>query len=244
MKIRPIEITDLDQLLFYNQKLPFGNAGCLRGDRKAVKSKIKKSIQSFRKTVQHPNNEYYWFVLEHNGEIIGTCGIANYKEGIYCFKLGTNTTMQLEKHFSNTSHMYAFYVLPKYRGVGYGRLLSEARWEFIQNNRNRFFNKLLAEFRGIYQLNGISPFFQALGTTLNYRKYIELLNSDLESSIIKLIPKEKIFIKNLPLSAQNVINKSHKEALLAMYLSKSYGFKKTNFIGYSSGAPIMECSFD
>lgn len=243
MNVRPAHGSDFQGVKNLVSRVGIGMGASLKRGDLALKRNLEKSMWSFSKEgIQFPEDELYIFVLERNNEIIGMCAIeSNYCQGngFFSFSLGPNF-IELKEGFQNCSYFGSFFVAPGHRKMGCGKLLSATRWNYIMKKPNRFHTRIVTEIRGIYDKDGISPFWEGISSLrFDYQKYTLLLQEGREKDILQSIPKGKISLGSLPNHAKQVINRANPESVGVVALLKNLGFIDSGYIGYSSGAPIL-----
>jgi arginine N-succinyltransferase len=256
MIIRPIKADDIEVLLKFAQTSSIGITN-LPTDRKLLEEKITCSLNSFKKKVSAPLNEYYTFVIEdlENGEIGGTCSIAsktcihefkyfyqNYSMEHFDLKLKKKRKMNLLRIVSyrdGPSEICALYLMPHFRKEGFGRLLSLSRFLFVASHPHRFDQTIVAEMRGYIDKKNRCPFWEGLGRHFLDIEFEDLLVLAAENSafISEILPKYPIYVTLLSQEAQDAIGKTHESTKPAINMLYQEGFQYLQEIDVFDGGP-------
>lgn len=257
-RIRPVRLEDLDQLFALAQQTGFGLT-TLPPERKLLERRIKESIHAFGQLVRKPAGQTYLFVLEVDGKVAGTTGIASKTGGFEPFytyqldtehfaseSLGVSHQVQVLKpvaEHSGPGEVGSLFLAPSSHGLGLGGLLSRCRFLFMAQHP-RFFEKLIvAELRGVIDRNGNSPFWDAIGAhffgvDFHRADYQVLKGKDF---IAALMPRHPIYVPTLPHAAQEVIGQVHPNTLPALKMLEREGFKPNGQIDIFEGGPTVSC---
>lgn len=256
--IRPAILEDCDQLIRLASKVGTGMT-TVSDDPIVMKERVKKSISAFKQTSeQWGNGGSYLLVMVEDTQIIGMCAIYT--------RLGANTpfysfrvsrlqynsenleirtepkTLTLVNDFHGYSEIGTLFLDPDFRKGGRGRFLSYSRFSLIATNPERFGEKVMAEMRGWTDENGVSPFWNAVGS-----KFFEMEFADADrlsgvdnSFITELMPRSPIYLNILPQTAQDVVGVTHDLTRPARALLEKQGFCFENQIDIFDGAPCLE----
>jgi arginine N-succinyltransferase len=261
--VRPVKTEDIDQLYELSGKVTVGLT-TLPHDRKVLQKRIKASVRSFSEVPEKPGGEIYLFVMEDTKtrQIVGTSALFSKVGGFqpfYTYKIHTVTKeskilnvkldiqyLQLIEDHNGPSEVGTLFLTPDYRKSGNGRLLSLSRFLFMAQFRNCFENTVLAEMRGVFNENGHSPFWDALG---KHFFLVEFAKADLmvmqdKSFIAELMPKHPIYIPLLTPHAQEVIGKVHQDTEGAKHLLESEGFRYNGEIDIFEAGPVLSSPVD
>ncbi len=257
MLFRPIIPEDIDQFETLVGQLGNGMGASLRIGREGLKQRIELSMESFT----HPTSPFlFQFVLEDplTRQLVGICGLESLNQGkpFYAFRLETEFvesklldfrkerhSLRLTEVFTGSTNLCSQFLLPKYRGRGLGKLLSHGRLLYAINFPQLFGGEIVAELRGNYDRHGNSPFLQFISKNffkeLDYEAYSKILCSGAEQEFLSLIPKKSLYTSFFPSSVRDSICTFHPETIANSKLLHRLGFRFTQHIGYSSGAPIL-----
>lgn len=264
MLFRSARQSDLDHIYKLAQKSGIGLT-TLPKNKELLAKRINWAVESFSKSIQQPNYEYYLFVLEdsNTGEIVGTSAIESflgYESPFYSYKLSTRTrishslnvradyeVLNLVNDKQGTSEICTLYLNPNFRHNNNGLLLSKARFLFMAHYPRRFSPTIIAEMRGISTELGDSPFWDAICShffKMSFPQADELSLSTNKQFIADLMPRNPIYVKLLPQEAQAVIGKPHASTLPAMKILQREGFRYNEYIDIFDGGPTMEAPRD
>ncbi len=256
--IRPIRSSDLDALMVLVGQALSGLT-TLPPDREVLGRRIQLSEQSFAKDVEKAGAEGYLFVLEdlEIEHIVGICGIEAKTGGYlpfyaYEIKHETHECEQLQVHknipilcvhseHNGPSEICSLFLSPKNRQRGNGRLLSLSRFLFMAEFKNRFEEQVIAEMRGKLDIDGHSPFWEAIA-----KHFIDMPLEQADFLSVRdkrfigdLMPKHPIYVPLLPEAAQEVIGEVHANTRPALALLEAQGFHKTELIDIFEAGPIV-----
>jgi len=158
----------------------------------------------------------------------------------------TYTTLQLSSDFDGCTELATLFLAPQARGTGASRLLSLGRLAFIQNHRNRFSDRLMADIRGWSEPNKEPPFWTHLAS-----KFIDLdfdtadrLSAQHGIFIDQLLPTVPLFLNLLPPEAVAVVSKPNDQSAPALALLRGVGFEMTDLCDVFDAGPSMACRTD
>ncbi len=257
-RIRPIAFEDLDRLLELAQQTGFGLT-TLPPERKLLERRIKFSIQAFQQLVRKPTGQTYLFVLEKDGQIAGTTGIAAKTGGFepfYTYQLDTEhfesetlgvsheveVLVPIAEH-SGPAEIGSLFLSPDFQGQGLGGLLSRCRFLFLAEHPRYFESTIIAELRGRIDESGHSPFWDAIGKHFFGVEFHQADHEVVKSKqfIAELKPRHPIYVPTLPQAAQDVIGKVHPNTLPALKMLEREGFRTNGQIDIFEGGPTVEC---
>lgn len=222
------------------------------------------ATQSLDKSIIHPKDEHYHFVLENTEtkEIGGTCRIlakTGTKQPTFFFRrekeLRKSVELKQDKELEllrlvsfsyGPSELASLYLKNSYRSTGMGRILSLSRILFIADNRERFDSEIIAEMRGVLDDEGTSPFWSCIGGHFTDLTCPEAL-SQLQHGryfIPKVLPHYPIYTVMLPHAAQNVLGKVHPHTEPALKMLMGEGFEHTEEIDVFDGGPKISATTD
>ncbi|KTD00384.1 arginine N-succinyltransferase [Fluoribacter gormanii] len=233
----------------------------LSKDKEILAKRILWSSDSFKKNIEKPNNEYYLFVLENpkSKKIIGVSGIESctgHEAPFYSYKISKRTricrslnirsdyeVLSLVNDNQGRSEICTLFLEPKYRKNKNGLLLSKARFLFIAQHPQRFASTVIAEMRGISDANGISPFWDNVGSHFFHMSFADADRLTLATDkqfIADLMPRNPIYIKLLSPEAQAVIGESHPSTQAAMKILLKEGFRYNKYVDIFDAGPTLE----
>lgn len=260
MLFRSARDTDLDAIHHLAEESGIGIT-TLSKDKEILKKRLRWSTDSFKKNVEKPQNEYYLFVLENttNKKIIGVSGIEScigHEAPFYSYKISKRTrvsrslkirsdyeVLSLVNDNQGRSEICTLFLEPNYRKNKNGLLLSKGRFMFIAQHQQRFASTVIAEMRGISDVNGISPFWENIGSHFFHMSFAEADRLTLATDkqfIADLMPRNPIYIKLLSAEAQAVIGQAHPSTQAAMNILLREGFRYNKYIDIFDGGPTLE----
>ncbi|HBP78593.1 MAG TPA: arginine N-succinyltransferase, partial [Halomonas sp.] len=128
-----------------------------------------------------------------------------------------------------------------------GALLSKARWLFMAQFRDRFPQKVLAEMRGVFDENNISPFWESLGKhffPMDFNEADRLTGLGQKSFIGELMPKFPIYTTFMSEEARACIGQVHRHTRPALEMLKKEGLRWEGYIDIFDGGPTVEAYID
>jgi arginine N-succinyltransferase len=240
------------------------NAGMtsLNINKEQLADRIERSHFGFRRLTERAEGAPYVFVMQDldNDKLVGTSCIFSkiggfepfyayriVEERNYCELLKQTheiKSLHLIKTHNGPTEIGSLFLRPEYRGHGCGKLLSMSRFAYIHAHPKRFASQTIAEMRGYLDPNGVSPFWEAIGS--HFFK-IDFPRADSLSTIDKqfiedLMPKYPIYLELLPKEAIAVIGKVHPETKPALAMLESQGFVRTDQIDIFDGGPVVQCA--
>lgn len=258
IRLRSAQNSDLDAIFQLTQKSEIGITTIPR-TKSHLKSRLNLSSASFSKDVIKPDKEYYLFVLEDKGEIVGISAIeARTGDEIpfYSYNICKRTQVShtlnircdhelltLVNNYQGCSELCTLFLDPKHRQAHHGRLLSKGRLLFMAQYPNRFEETVVAELRGVSDQFGRSPFWDALGQAffrMTYEKAEILTSNTNKQFIADLMAQYPIYVHMLSEDAQSVIGKTHPNTLPAMHMLLQEGFHYRNYVDIFDAGPVIE----
>lgn len=264
MFIRPAEITDHKAVLELAQKAGFGMTS-LPPDPQVLHEKIAYSIESFKSNVAH-GHEAFFFVLvdeERDNAIVGTCGIVAHvglHQPFYSYKLSTITQvsrgldiyskhglLQVCNDLTGATEIGALFLLPEYRRDRIGKLLSFSRFMFIATHPNICDEQVIAEMRGVHDIEGNAPFYNSIAKHFFKMPFAkaDYINATQGNQFINdLMPKYPIYVSLLPKAAQRVIAQPNPASEPAKAMLEQQGFAYKGYIDVFDGGPTLQAHRD
>lgn len=256
--LRPVAEADLDAL----QGLAAGvspGIGSLRNDRQLLAQRIERSLQAFATEDEDVSGEEsYLFVLEQGGRLIGCSGIAaraGYGSRFYSYRnefvvasssaLGLTQrthTLHLCHDLTGATLLTSFYIAPQ-TPTEAAQLLSRARLLFLHLHAPRFSDRIVAEFPGLLDAEGHSPFWDAVGRRffdMDYPQAEAVAGGRSKAFIADLMPQSPIYVPLLPEAAQRAIGQLHPDGELPFDILLTEGFDAESYIDIFDGGPTAE----
>lgn len=262
--IRPIRKDDFDSLKCIAIESGVGFTSLPNND-ELLHGKINRSVNSFSKEVESPNDELYLFVMEdtETGEVVGTSGIeaaVGLDDAFYSYHHGkvvhssrelnvhnTVETLTLCNDYTGISEICTLFLREPARSGNNGRFLSRFRFLFIAEHKARFSEKIFAEMRGVSDQNGASPFWEWLEEhffSLDFPTADYLTGVGQKVFIAELMPKYPIYINLLSKEAQAVIGQVHEKTRPALKLLQAEGFTSAGYVDIFDAGPSVEAKVD
>ena len=259
--VRPARMTDLPRL---EAMIGHVDPGMLTmpSTREAMAARIERSASAFSRPSGPPQHECYFLVMEEAGELVGTASIftnLGVDRPFYSYRISRDSKLSPEQNVKveldllqlvNDHHgdteLGTLFIERQARGGGRGKLLSFARLMLIAVDPVRFGPKAMAEIRGWTDLEGRSPFWEAVGAKffqMDYRKADTLSARD-HRFIADLMPRYPIYANLLPVEARSVIGRPHPDAEPALALLESQGFHFNNVVDIFDAGPCVEAFTD
>lgn len=264
MILRPIQQSDYPALLKIAHESGHGFTS-LPNNEELLQKKIDHSLSSFAKVAQQPGDEGYLFVLEdiETGEVVGTSAIeaaVGLDDAFYHYHLSkaihSSRTLNVYKavdiltlcnDYTGATELCTLFLRDGYRKNNNGKLLSKARFMFINQHKERFAETVIAEMRGVSNENGESPFWQWLEEhffSMDFPTADYLTGIGQKVFIAELMPKYPIYVNLLSKDAQAVIGHVHDNTRPAIELLKSEGFTFNGYVDIFDAGPTVEAKVD
>jgi arginine N-succinyltransferase len=264
MILRPIQQSDYPALLKIAHESGHGFTS-LPNNEELLQKKIDHSLSSFAKVAQQPGDEGYLFVLEDSetGEVVGTSAIeaaVGLDDAFYHYHLSkaihSSRTLNVYKavdiltlcnDYTGATELCTLFLRDGYRKNNNGKLLSKARFMFINQHKERFAETVIAEMRGVSNENGESPFWQWLEEhffSMDFPTADYLTGIGQKVFIAELMPKYPIYVNLLSKDAQAVIGHVHDNTRPAIELLKSEGFTFNGYVDIFDAGPTVEAKVD
>lgn len=260
MFLRPATLDDQQAVLALARQAGFGMTS-LPPDEAVLRAKIEASVASFSGKYPKPGQESFFFVLEDQenaGHIAGTCGIKariGLTQPFYSYKLTTitqastqldifskQTLLQVTNDLTGATEVGSLFLEPSYRRDRMGKMMSLARFLFIAAFPTYFADQVIAEMRGVHDVEGSAPFYNALPKKffqMNFAK-ADYINATQGNQFINdLMPKYPIYLSLLPKSAQQVVGQVNSASEPAKMMLERQGFKYTGYIDIFDGGPTL-----
>ena len=259
--VRNVKPEDLDPLFELIGQSELGLT-TLKVSKKKLGSRIEDSVLAFSRQKSQPDGSPYVFVMEDlsNGRLVGTSAIYSKVGGFqpfYSYEIQTSIheskqldirkaieTLHLCEAHDGPTEIGSLFLAPDYWGRGHGRLLSLSRFLFMSEFADRFEKEIVAELRGVVDVNGRSPLWAALGAHFFQMEFprAETLTSESKKFIADLMPRHPIYIPLLPEEAQQVIGQVHRNTRPARAMLEQEGFTYRNHVDIFDGGPSVHAS--
>jgi arginine N-succinyltransferase len=210
--VRPVRTADLPAIERMAVASGIGVTS-LPNNRDKLFERIQQSSSSFEfEATAETGSEYYMFVLESAGEVVGTASIsacAGFDEPFYSYRSETfvhaSRTLKVNNrvHVLNICHdltgmvqLCGFYADTVLEPLA-AELLSRARLLFIASARQRFGRRIIAEMQGIHDDAGQSPFWNAIGRRFFNMDFLQVEQAFVGHSktfIAELMPSYPIYV--------------------------------------------------
>lgn len=258
--LRPIALADLPRLLELAKSASYGMTS-LPPDEKVLAGRVRASLRSFAARPDGPGGETYLFALEDGpgGLVQGICGIVSkvggfepfwsyHREPVLheCSRLGIRKeieVLQLSAEHRGPSEIGSLFLHPGFRRRGAGRLLSLSRFLFMADQGDLFEDEILAEMRGVCDVQGRSPFWEAVGRHFFGMDFpdADYLSMRDKRFIAELMPRHPLYVPLLPSAAQAVIGQVHEMTRPALALLLGEGFQPNGHVDIFEAGPAVSC---
>ena len=258
--VRPVEVADIAALESLAAVTSPG-VHTLPRTRDKIAASVERSIASFAAHVDIPSEESYQFVLEQQatGEVLGTAAIfasAGSNGTYFAFRNDVIQQVSRDLNISHSVHaltlcseltaysqLSGFRVQDRAVAAAEAALLSRARLLFAVLAPHRFGDRFFVPLPGVTDLDGQSPFWNALG-----RKFFKMDFLDAErliggarnrTLIVELMPHYPVYVPLLPGDAQAAMGQIHASGQLAFKLLTEEGFEADEYVDIFDGGPIL-----
>ena len=265
MYLRPARLDDHAAVLALAQQAGFGMTS-LPPDSEVLREKIEASVASFEGNYPKKGQESYFFVLEdgeNGGHIAGTCGIKariGLSQPFYSYKLTTitqvstqldifskQTLLQVTNDLTGATEVGSLFLEPSYRRDRLGKMMSLSRFLFMAARPELFAEQVIAEMRGVHDVDGNAPFYNALPKKffeMNFAK-ADYINATQGNQFINdLMPKYPIYLSLLPKSAQAVVGQVNQASEPAKAMLEKQGFRYHGYVDIFDGGPTLVADRD
>ena len=261
--LRSVRSDDLDALYQLTQFATRGLTS-LQLSREQLLDRIEHSEFAFSRTGLSPRGEPFVLVLceSESDEIAGTSTIYAKTGGYQPFyayqitqtalvseQLGIRTNrhaLQLTRIHDGPTEIGSLFLRSKFRGKGFGRWLSLARFALIAMMPYRFADRVIAEMRGWANDDGSVPFYEAIAGRFIPVEFAEAdaLSTVCKQFIEELMPDTPIYLDLLTDSVRKGIGQVHRETEPALKMLKREGFRETTYVDIFDGGPMIQCETD
>ena len=260
--LRPVQPDDLQALLAMAAASPDG-INSLPEDEAKMRARIEASVRSFESPDDASGEETYLFVLEDRlvNRLRGCSGIAaraGFSDRFYTYRnefvVHANAELGVWRrmHTLNLCHdlaaatlLTSFYVDPKVDDPAAAQLLSRSRLLFIAAHPDRFAELIVAEHPGVTDVNGQSPFWDAVGRRffqMDYAGAEAVVGARNKALIGDLMPMAPVYVALLPPEAQWALGQLHPLGELPFSILMDEGFDADTYVDIFDGGPTVQAS--
>jgi arginine N-succinyltransferase len=257
--LRPLREPDLPRLVALARDTG-GGLTTLPPNEDFLASRIDESLASFRRRATRPGSEFYLFGLEDTAtsELMGVSGIAARVGGFepwYSYKIRRERfthaplkfsreipTLHLRQEHRGPSEICSLFLHRDLRRSGAGRLLSLARFLFMNAFPRRFTETVIAEMRGYVDQTGKSPFWEAVARhfyPFDFYRADVLSGLGEKEFIADLNPRHPLYLPLLASEVQAVIGRVHHDTEPALALLLAEGFEHSGEVDIFDAGPIL-----
>ncbi len=260
--VRPVKTSDLPAIEHMAVASGIGVTS-LPSNRDKLFERIQMSRDAFgHEAIGEASNDFYMFVLESDGQVVGTASVAasaGFDEPFYSYRSETFVHASRALKVNNRVHVLTmchdltgmsqlcgFYVKPEFVEAG-GELLSRSRLLFIAGQRGRFGRRIIAEMQGLHDDAGQSPFWNALGRrffNMDFLQVEQAFVSHSKTFIAELMPSYPIYVPLLPDEAQDAIGQIHPDFERPWQLLTREGFEADHYIDIFDGGAVLTAELD
>jgi len=259
--VRPVETSDIPALEALATVSTPG-VHTLPRTRKTIERAVERSIASFAAQPDMPSEESYFFVLESADKksIVGTAAIsatAGSSGTFFAFRNDVLSQVSRDLNISHNVHalslcsdltsysqLSSFYMHGRRHAGTEAALLSRTRLLFAAVAPQRFSDKMFASMSGITDINGHSPFWEALGRKFFQMDFLEaermIEGARNRTLIVELMPHYPVYVPLLPGDAQAAMGQVHAEGELPFHILSDEGFEPDEYIDIFDGGPILQ----
>ncbi len=259
MIVRPVRSSDLPALIELARSTGAGLT-TLPANEKRLAHRVDWAEKTFRGEAERADADYL-FVLENDeGQVVGISAIAGavgLREPWYNYRVGLTVsasqelsiyreipTLFLANDLTGNSELCSLFLRSDARTGLNGRLLSKARMLFIGEFPRLFGSKIIAEMRGMSDINGRSPFWESLGRhffKMEFSQADYLTGVGNKAFIAELMPKFPLYSCFLSEDARAVIGRVHTDTEPALTMLKAEGFTYQGYVDIFDAGPAIEC---
>lgn len=257
--VRPANLDDLDAFISLAEQAGPGFTSLDVGP-DVLEERLRKSVVSFELDEKISPDHIYLLMLEDtkSGEIVGMSAVKaqiGIRDPFFNFRVlrvgrksaVTNRRYDMDvlmmvNEYNGATEVGSLYVLPKMRGTGAGRLISQSRYMLMAGDLARFSDTVISELRGHVDEDGFSPFWDAIGRKFFQMDFTEAdhISAEQDSQfILDLMPRYPIYVELLPEAAKAVMGKTHPAGIGARKFLEAEGFRYNGMIDIFDGGPSV-----
>jgi arginine N-succinyltransferase len=260
--VRPVRTSDLPAIERLSIACGIGVAS-RPGHRDWLFERIRRSIESFdHEAIADAGHEYYMFVLEADGLVIATVGLAasaGFDEPFYSYRSETFVHASRALNVHNRIHalnmchdltglvqLGGFIADPALDEASYALLL-RAGLLFVACHRERFGRRIIAEMPGLHDAQGQSPFWDAIGRrffNMDFPQVEQAFLTHSKTFIAELMPSYPIYVPLLPDAAQAALGHIHPACERPLQILLGEGFEEDNYIDIFDGGAVLTADID
>ena len=260
MIVRPVRSSDLPALIDLARSTGMTGLTTLPANEARLEHRVGWAEKTFRGEAERGDTDYLFVLENDDGEVVGISAIAGavgLREPWYNFRVGLTVsasqelniyreipTLFLANDLTGNSELCSLFLRGDCRTGLNGRLLSKARLLFIAEFPELFGNKVIAEMRGISDVDGRSPFWESLGRhffKMEFSQADYLTGVGNKSFIAELMPKFPLYTCFLSDAARGVIGRVHSDTEPALAMLKGEGFNYQGYVDIFDAGPSIEC---
>lgn len=261
--VRAATLDDLEPLYDLIQRAGFGLTS-LRLSKTQLHERLEWSHFAFTRKSERAGGEPYVFVMEDltTGALVGTSCIfakTGGYEPFYAYEIVRETkasdeldvqtqreSLHLRRIHDGPTEIGSLFLLPEFRGKGRGSLLSLARFSMLAQRPSRFAKEVIAEMRGVSNVDGFSPFWEAVG---RHFFQVDFTVADALSTVSKkfiedLMPQHPIYLDLLHDEAREAIGEVHQQTQPAQAMLEREGFVSRGLVDIFDAGPILHAPRD
>jgi len=257
--MRPAKSEDFDALMTMAEESGPGFTS-LPVDESILKKRLKTSEASFKRSLEDLQNPKFLMILEDldTGEVGGCSAVKtgiginspfiNYRiitlahSSAEADRRYNMDALVLTNEFMGCTEVGTLFLRPNYRSTGVGRLVAQSRYLLIQTEPELFGERTLAELRGVVSEDGLSPFWEAIGSRFFRMSFqdADVLSASTDNQfIMDLMPKYPIYVDLLPDDAREVLGRCHSQGVAAYKMLMSEGFRFDRVVDIFDGGPLV-----
>lgn len=261
--VRPVTADDIPGLEAMASNATPG-VHTLPRSRPTIERAVERSLASFAADPVLPGDESYLFVLESIADrtIGGTATIsatAGSSGTFFAFRNDVLNQVSRDLNISHNVHaltlcsdltgcsqLSGFYLCDRNQldAVAHAELLSRARLLFAAVAPQRFSEKFFSSMSGMTDVDGCSPFWEALGRKFFKMDFLEaermIEGARNRTLIVELMPHYPVYVPLLPGDAQAAMGQVHAEAELPFRILSDEGFEPDEYVDIFDGGPILK----
>lgn len=260
--VRPVRISDLPVIETMAVDSGIGVTS-LPSNREKLYEKIQTSLAAFEhEAVAGTGREYYMFVLEDDGQVVGTASIsasAGFEEPFYSYRSETMVHASRALQVNNRIHVLTMchdltgmvqlcgFFCKRSLSLRAYELLSRARLLYMAAARERFGRRILVEMQGMLDDNAQSPFWDAIGRrffNMDFPQVEQAFAQRSKTFIAELMPTYPIYVPLLPDQAQNAIGQIHPDFERPFSILSREGFEADDYIDIFDGGAVLTAELD